>query len=560
MSAATYPVSFDLEGPETMSRAHVFLRILLLILVSWIAGSGGGVGLVYLLVPVVAAILIARQDGDRYLAEDGARVTGWLAVIVGVLAYLALLTDELPGDTRRSVHFEIVRSGSPTAGSALWRIVKAIPSAFVLFLISLISSIVALIAAISILVTEHYPESLWKPTRRRLLGSATPFLPRITRRDLPALFAFSVKHRTAADRADPIIERRTERPMKKPTFDHKTPPAPPIHGTNTMQAIVQRTYDSADVLHLEEINRPTIGDEEVLVRVHAAGLDRGTWHLMAGLPYLFRLVGPGLRKPKSPVPGLDVAGTVVAVGAAVTRFQVGDDVFGISKGSFAEYACAREDKLALKPARLTFDQAAVLGVSGLTALQGLCDVGRLEERQHVLIVGASGGVGTLAVQVAKAFGAEVTGVCSTAKMDLVRSIGADHVFDYTKDDFAHGSQRYDLIFDLGGNSPLSRLRRALTPGGTLVIVGGEAGGRFTGGFGRSLRAVALSPLVRQRLTMKTPKEHYADLERLAQLSDAGKIAPIIDSTYPLHLAADAMRHLEAGHARGKIVISLTDAG
>jgi len=348
--------------------------------------------------------------------------------------------------------------------------------------------------------------------------------------------------------------------MKKPAFDHKTPPAPPIHGTSTMQAIVQRAYGSADVLHLEEIDRPTIGDDEVLIRVHAAGLDRGTWHLMAGLPYLFRLMGPGLHKPKNPVPGLDVAGTVEAVGAAVTRFQVGDDVFGIAKGSFAEYACAREDKLAVKPAKLTFDQAAVLAVSGLTAVQGLCDAGRVEEGQHVLIVGASGGVGTFAVQVANAFGAEVTGVCSTAKVDLVRSIGADHVIDYMKDDFADGSQRYDLIFDLGGNSPLTRLRRALTPGGTLVIVGGEAGGRFTGGFGRSLRAVALSPLVRQRLAMKTPKEHYADLERLAQLVDAGKITPIIDKTYPLRRTPEAMRHLEAGHARGKIVISLTDAG
>lgn len=347
--------------------------------------------------------------------------------------------------------------------------------------------------------------------------------------------------------------------MNKPSYDHKSPPAPTIHGTNTMQAIVQRTYGSADVLHLEEIERPTIGNDEVLVRVHAAGLDRGTWHLMAGLPYLFRLMGPGLRKPKNLVPGLDIAGTVVEVGAAVTRFQVGDDVFGISKGSFAEYACAREDKLALKPARLTFDEAAVLAVSGLTALQGICDVGRVEKGQHVLVMGASGGVGTFAVQVAKAFAAEVTGVCSTAKVDLVRSIGADRVIDYTRDDFAGGSQRYDLIFDIGGNTPLTRLRRALTPGGTLVIVGGEDGGRFTGGFGRSLRAVALSPLVRQRLTMKTPKEHYADLERLAQLIASGKITPIIDSSYPLHRAAAGMGHLEAGQARGKIVISVTDA-
>jgi NADPH:quinone reductase-like Zn-dependent oxidoreductase len=327
-----------------------------------------------------------------------------------------------------------------------------------------------------------------------------------------------------------------------------------------MQAIVQHEYGGADVLRFEEIDRPTIGDDEVLVRVHAAGLDRGTWHLMAGLPYLFRLMGPGLRTPKNPVPGLDVAGRVVAVGADVTRFEVGEEVFGISKGSFAEYACAREDKLARKPANLTFEQAAVVAVSGLTALQGLRDVGRIQPGQQVLIVGASGGVGTYAVQIAKAFGAQVTGVCSTAKLGLVRSIGADHVIDYTQDDFAGGPQRYDLILDIGGNASLSRLRRALTSSGTLVIVGGEAGGRWTGGMGRSLRAVALSPFVRQRLTMKTPNEHYADLQRLAQLIDAGDLTPVIDRTYPLHQAPDAMQHLQAGRTRGKLVITVTNAG
>ena len=326
-----------------------------------------------------------------------------------------------------------------------------------------------------------------------------------------------------------------------------------------MQAIVQPEYGSADVLRVEEIERPTIGDNEVLVRVHAAGLDRGTWHLMAGLPYLLRVMGYGLRRPKNPVPGLDVAGTVAAVGADVTRFEVGDEIFGIGQGSFADYASVREDKLAHKPANLTFDQAAAVPVSGLTALQALTDVGRVEPGQHVLIVGASGGVGTFAVPIAKALGAEVTGVCSTAKVELVRSIGADHVTDYTQDDFANGAQRYDLILDIGGNSPLSRLRRALTASGTLVIVGGEDGGRWTGGFGRQLRAVALSPFVRQRLTMKTPKEHYADLERLAHLIEAGELTPIIDQTYPLHEAADAMRHLEAGQARGKLVITVTAA-
>jgi NADPH:quinone reductase-like Zn-dependent oxidoreductase len=328
-------------------------------------------------------------------------------------------------------------------------------------------------------------------------------------------------------------------------------------GLETMQAIVQAEYGSADVLRLEEIDRPTIAEDEVLVRVHAAGLDRGTWHLMTGLPYLGRLAF-GLRRPKKPVPGLDVAGTVVGVGARVTRFEVGDEVFGISKGSFAEYARAREAKLARKPANLTFDQAAVVAVSGLPALRGLHDVGRVESGQQVLIVGASGGVGTFAVQVAKASGAEVTGVSSTAKLDLVRSIGADHVIDYTQDDFADGPQRYDLILDIGGSSPLSRLRRALTPSGTLVIVGGEDAGNLTG-MSRQLRALALSPFVRQRLTMLTPKEHHADLERLAQLIEAGELTPIIDKTYPLHQVSDAMRYLEAGHARGKLVITLADA-
>ena len=328
----------------------------------------------------------------------------------------------------------------------------------------------------------------------------------------------------------------------------------------TMQAIVQAEYGSADVLRVEEIDRPAIGDGEVLVRVHAAGLDRGTWHLMTGLAYPIRLMGYGLRAPRNPVPGLDVAGTVVAAGANVTRFKVGDEVFGISQGSFAEYACAREDKLARKPVNLTFDQAAVVAVSGLTALQGLRDAGRVEPGQHVLIVGASGGVGTFAVQMAKAFGAEVTGVCSTAKIDLVRSIGAAHVIAYTQGDIANGRPRYDLVLDIGGNSPLSRLRRALTPSGTLVIAGGEDGGRWTGGMGRQLRALALSPFVRQRLTMLISKQNHADLERLAQLIEAGALTPVIDTTYPLRRAPDAMRHLEAGHARGKLVITVTGAG
>jgi NADPH:quinone reductase-like Zn-dependent oxidoreductase len=326
-----------------------------------------------------------------------------------------------------------------------------------------------------------------------------------------------------------------------------------------MQAIVQSKYGSADVLRVEQAGRPAIKDNEVLIQVHAAGMDRGTWHLMAGQPYLLRLMGYGLGAPKNPIPGLDVAGTVVATGADVTRFQVGDEVFGVSQGSFAEYARALEDKLARKPAGVTFDQAASVPVSGLTALQGLRDAGHVERGQHVLIIGASGGVGTFAVQIAKALGAEVTGVCSSAKIDLVKSIGADHVIDYSHDDFANGAQRYDLILDLAGNSRLARLRRALTPGGTLVIVGGEDGGRWTGGMGRNLRALALSPFVPQRLTSLVSRQRHADLERLAQLIEAGEVTPSIGKIYPLQQAADAMRHLEAGQARGKLVITVTGA-
>ncbi|HEY2577747.1 MAG TPA: NAD(P)-dependent alcohol dehydrogenase [Streptosporangiaceae bacterium] len=334
--------------------------------------------------------------------------------------------------------------------------------------------------------------------------------------------------------------------------------ASPAPQRQTMQAIVQDAYGAAGVWRVEEITQPQIAANEVLVQVRAAGMDRGVWHVMTGLPYLARLAF-GFRKPKSPVPGFDLAGTVVATGAAVTRFTAGDPVFGIGRGSFAEYAAARESKLARKPANLTFEQAAAVPVSGLTALRGLLDVGHLQAGQHVLIIGASGGVGTFAVQIAKASGADVTGVSSTAKTDLVRSLGADHVLDYTRDDFADGSRRYDLILDTGGNSPLSRLRRALAPGGRLVIVGGEGAGNLTG-MGRPVRALAVSPFVSQRLTMLVPKEHYADLERLTELIEAGAIAPSIDRAYPLHQAPEAMRHLEAGHARGKLVIAVTDPG
>jgi NADPH:quinone reductase-like Zn-dependent oxidoreductase len=324
----------------------------------------------------------------------------------------------------------------------------------------------------------------------------------------------------------------------------------------TMQAITQNRYGTVpeDVMRLDQVARPGIGDDEVLIQVRAAAVDRGTWHVMAGQPYLMRLLGFGFRGPRNRVPGLDVAGTVVAVGPAVTRFVAGDEVFGIARGSFAEYAAAREGTLARKPAALSFEQAAAVTVSGLTALQGLRDAGRIKPGQKVLVIGASGGVGSYAVQLAKYFGAEVTGVCGTAKADLVRSIGADHVIDYTRADFADGQRHYDLILDIGGNSRLSRLRRALTPRGTLVIAGGE-GARWTG-VGRQLRALALSVLIRQRLTTFVSRHRQADLDILRLLTEGGQIVPVVDRTYPLAETPLAIRRLYAGHARGKIVITV----
>jgi NADPH:quinone reductase-like Zn-dependent oxidoreductase len=338
-----------------------------------------------------------------------------------------------------------------------------------------------------------------------------------------------------------------------------TPSSTPISSgpsvIGTMRAIVQERYGGTEALRLEHINRPEITADEVLVHVHAAGLDRGTWHNMAGRPYLMRVLGFGFRGPKNRVPGLDVAGTVVQVGHSVTRFAVGDEVFGISRGSFAEYAAAREDKLAAKSPNLSFEQAAVVPVSGITALQSLRDAGRLQAGQRVLIIGASGGVGSYAVQIAKAMGGQVTGIASTAKLDLVRSLGADRVLDYSREDFATGPDRYDLILDIAGNSPLSRLRRALTRSGTLVIVGGENGGPITGGFGRQLRAVALSPFLRQRLTMHTTEERASDLEPLTDLIEAGTVTPSLERTYPLEGVPEALRHLEAGSVRGKLAIT-----
>ncbi|WNG34923.1 NAD(P)-dependent alcohol dehydrogenase [Archangium violaceum] len=321
-----------------------------------------------------------------------------------------------------------------------------------------------------------------------------------------------------------------------------------------MKAIVQDTYGSSEVLHLRDIDKPVVGEGQVLLRVHATSLHMGDWHLMTGMPYLLRL-GFGLRGPKTSVRGMDVAGRVEAVGKGVTRFQPGDEVFGTCDGALAEYACAREDRLLHKPSNLTFEQAAAVPTSAATALQALRDQGQVRPGQKVLIIGAAGGVGLFAVQLAKAFGAHVTGVCSTTKVELVRSVGADDVIDYTRQDFVELAQRYDLILDTAGNREVSRLRRVLTPKGTLVIVGGEGGGRWFGGIDRQLRAAMLSPFVSHRLRMFAAVTRKEDLEVLKELIEAGKVMAIIDRTFPLSEGRGAMRYLEEGRARGKIVVT-----
>jgi NADPH:quinone reductase-like Zn-dependent oxidoreductase len=327
-----------------------------------------------------------------------------------------------------------------------------------------------------------------------------------------------------------------------------------------MKAIVQDRYGGPEILELRDILQPEPKDDQVLVRVHAAGLDRGVWHVMTGLPYLIRFVVPtlGLRQPKVPVRGMDVAGRVKAAGSTATRIRPGDDVFGWTDyGSYAEYACAPEDHLAPKPATLTFEQAAAVPISGFAALQALRDEGEVQPGQKVLVIGAAGGVGSFAVQLAKAFGAEVTGVCSTAQVELVRSIGADDVVDYTREDVTDGMRRWDLIVDTAGHRSLAQLRRALTPQGTLVIVGSEGRGRWMGGFDRQLRAVALSRFVGQRLRMLSSKPRQEDLQTLRELIEAGKVTPVIDRTYPLGEVPEAMRHLVEGHGgSGKIVITV----
>jgi NADPH:quinone reductase-like Zn-dependent oxidoreductase len=320
-----------------------------------------------------------------------------------------------------------------------------------------------------------------------------------------------------------------------------------------VKAIIRDAYGSVDALRLANIDQPVAGEVDVLVHVHAAGVDQGVWHLMTGTPYAMRLAGFGIRAPKNALLGYDVAGRIEAVGAQVTEFRPGQEVFGTCRGSFAEYAVARADRLLPKPGNVTFEQAAVVPISGFAALQAVREQGGVRSGQRVLIIGAGGGVGTFAVQIAKADGAEVTGICSASKAELVRSIGADHVIDYTREDFVDGRNRYDVILDIAGNGSLSDLRRALTPRGTLVIVGGEDAGKWLG-IRRQLRAAALSPFVRQKLGFFISKERPEDLEELRKLLEAGAIRPVVDKTFPLEEVPAAIQYLRDGRARGKIVV------
>lgn len=322
-----------------------------------------------------------------------------------------------------------------------------------------------------------------------------------------------------------------------------------------MKAIAQDSYGTADALELRDIARPVPRDNEVLVRVLAAGVDPSILHLMTGKPYIARLA-LGLRKPKNPVRGWDLAGVIETVGAKVTRYKPGDEVFGSGEGSLAQYACARADKLALKPGNLTFEQAAALPVSGVTAYQALSGKARPKPEQQVLIIGASGGVGTYVIQLAVSYKADVTAVCGPGNADFVRSLGATGVIDYTSGEITDGKQLFDIIFDAAGNRPLSLLRRALAPGGVLVMVGGEGGGDWAGGMGRQLGGYALSPFLGQTLHSLIARVRHQDLLTLKKLAEEGTIAPVIDRTYPLAEAITAIKHLETGHPRGKIVVTV----
>lgn len=333
--------------------------------------------------------------------------------------------------------------------------------------------------------------------------------------------------------------------------------SPTTTAGSTMRSVTQRRYglDPDAVLRVEEVERPRIGDTEVLVRTMAGGVDRGTVHLMTGRPYAMRLMGFGARAPKASNPGRGFAGVVVEVGRDTTGFAPGDEVYGSCDSSFAEYLRVDPARLAVKPANLTFEQAAAVPISANTALQAVRKAG-LQSGQRVLILGASGGVGSYAVQIAKALGAEVTGVCSTSKVDLVRALGADHVVDYTREDVTTGESRYDVILDIGGSRRLRDLRRALTRRGVLVIVGGETDGQWLGGFDRSLRAVLLSPFVPQTLGMLVSTERADDLDALRELIESGRVTPAIDRAYPLADISAAVRHVSEGRARGKVVVTV----
>jgi len=324
-----------------------------------------------------------------------------------------------------------------------------------------------------------------------------------------------------------------------------------------MKAVVQDTYGSAEVLALRDIDKPEIGDHEVLVRVKAAGVNVADWAIMSGLPYIARPAPLyGLRKPKNGVRGTDVAGEVEAVGGGVTRFQPGDGVFGWGTSSFADYSAASEDTLAPKPTNITFEQAAAVPMAGLVALQALRDHGKVRAGQKVLINGASGGVGTFAVQIAKSLGADVTGVCSTRNVDLVRSLGADHVIDYTREDFTRNGQRYDFILDNVSNHSLSSLRRALTRTGTLVPNGGNFGNHWFAGGGRIIHAVVLFRFASQTLGNFLVSKNREDLVALKELIEAGKVTPVIDRTYRLSETPQAMDYVGAGHTQGKVAITV----
>jgi NADPH:quinone reductase-like Zn-dependent oxidoreductase len=322
-----------------------------------------------------------------------------------------------------------------------------------------------------------------------------------------------------------------------------------------MKAIVYHRYGSPDVLQWEEIEKPTPGDNEVLLRVRAASVNPLDWHFMRGIPYLVRIPA-GLRKPKVTGLGVDVAGQVEAVGRNVTQLKPGDEVFGSCRRAFAEYVCAAESSLVVKPDNVTFEQAASVPVAAFTALQGLRDKGHIQPRQRVLVNGAAGGVGSFAVQIAKSFGADVTGVCSTRNVGMVRSIGADQVIDYTQEDFTKSRQRYDLLFDAVGNHSLFACRRVLNPKGVLIMAGGEGGRWMIRALGRAITALVLSRFVSQKLTGLLARTRKEDLTVMHQLMEAGKVTPVIDRRYRLSEVPEAIRYLEQGHARGKVVITL----